>query len=82
MFRAAQTRSLDRHLLPVHHAVAGFFPPAVSPPRRMLLMPLAGQVTHFFLHHQAHQRQPGFAHEVADSFLQQTDDLGHRENHL
>ena len=82
IFRAPQTRSLDRHLLPVHHAVTGFFSPAVSAPRGMLLMPLPGQVPHFFFHHQAHQRQPGFAHEVAHSFLQQTDDLGHRKNHL
>ena len=37
---------------------------------------------HFFLHHQAHQRQPGFAHQVADSFLQQTDYLGHGKDHL
>jgi len=44
--------------------------------------PFAGKVPHFFLHHQAHQRQPGFAHEVAHSFLQQTDDLGHGNNHL
>jgi hypothetical protein len=45
-------------------------------------MPFPGQVPHFFLHHQAHQRQPGFPHEVAHSFLQQTDHLGHRKNHL
>src|SRR5260370_42528463 len=82
MFRVAQTRSLDRHLLPVHHAVTGFFSPAVSTPRGMLLMPLPGQVPHFFLHHQAHQRQPGLAHQVAHAFLQQTHDLGHRKNHL
>src|SRR5216683_5731668 len=82
MFRAAQTRSLDRHLLPVHHAVTGFFSPAVSTPRGMLLMPLPGQVPHFFLHHQAHQRQPGLAYQVAHAFLQQTHDLGHRKNHL
>ena len=48
----------------------------------MLLVPLPGQVPYFFLHHQAHQRQPSFAHEVADSFLQQTDDLGHGKDHL
>src|SRR5258707_14914289 len=82
MFRAAQTRSLDRHFLPVHHVVTGFFSPAVSTPRGMLLMPLPGQVPHFFLHHQAHQRQPGLAHQVAHAFLQQTHDLGHRKNHL
>jgi len=39
-------------------------------------------VPHFFLHHQAHQRQPGLTHQVAHAFLQQTDDLGHRKNHL
>ena len=27
-------------------------------------------------------RQPGFAHEMADSFLQQADHLGHGKNHL
>jgi hypothetical protein len=48
----------------------------------MLPVPLAGQVTHLFLHHQAHQRQPGFAHQVTDPFLQQADDLGHGKNHL
>jgi len=45
-------------------------------------MPLSRQVPHFFLHHQAHQRQPGLAHQVTHAFLQQTDDLGHRKNHL
>jgi hypothetical protein len=48
----------------------------------MLRVPLAGQVTHLFLHHQVHQRQPGFAHEMAHSFVQQTDDLGQGKNHL
>ena len=59
ILRRAQTRALDRHLLPVPHAVAGFFSPAVRPPRRMLLVPLPRQVTHLFLHHQAHQRNNG-----------------------
>jgi hypothetical protein len=54
----------------------------MGPPRRMLLMPLPRQVTHLFLHHQAHQRQSGLAHEMANAFLQQTDDLGHGNNHL
>ena len=45
-------------------------------------MTFSGQVPHFFLHHQAHQCQPGFAHEMADPFLQQSDDLGHRKDHL
>jgi hypothetical protein len=54
----------------------------MGPPRRMLLVPLPGQMPHFFLHHQAHQRQPGFAHEMANALLQQADDLGHRNDHL
>jgi hypothetical protein len=48
----------------------------------MLLVPLPRQVPHFLLHHQVHQCQPGFPHQVAHSFLQQTDNLGHRKNHL
>jgi hypothetical protein len=48
----------------------------------MLLVPLPRPVTHLFLHHQAHQRQPGLAHEMANAFLQQTDHLGHGKNHL
>ena len=56
--------------------------PSDGPPRRMLFVALPGQVTHFLVHYQAHQRQPGFAHEMAHAFLQQTDHLGHRENHL
>ena len=49
---------------------------------RVLLMTLSRQVPHFFLHHQVHQGQAGLAHQVADSFLQQTHDLGHGKDHL
>ncbi|MGB8060502.1 MAG: hydrogenase maturation protease [Candidatus Sulfotelmatobacter sp.] len=80
ILRRAQTGALDRHLLPIHHAVARFF--AMRPPRRMLLMPLPGQITHLFLHHQTHQRQPGLAHHVPDSFLQKTHHLGQGNDHV
>src|SRR5260370_27729427 len=48
----------------------------------MLLMASPGQVPLFFLPPRAHQRPPGLAYEVAQAFLQQTHDLGHRKNHL
>src|ERR1019366_4184411 len=78
----AQTRSPDRHLLPVHHAVAVLFSPAVSAPCGMLLVTLACQVPYFFLHHQVHQGKTGRAQQVADSFLQKTHNLGHGKDHL
>src|ERR1039458_1098546 len=78
----AQTCSPDRHLLPVHHTVAVLFSPAVSAPCGMLLVTLACQVPYFFLHHQVHQGKTGRAQQVADSFLQETHDLGHGKDHL
>src|ERR1019366_9033375 len=40
------------------------------------------QVTHFLVHHQVHQLQPGLPQQVSYSLLQQTDDVGHRKDHL
>jgi hypothetical protein len=48
----------------------------------MLLVTLACQVPYFFLHHQVHQGKTGRAQQVADSFLQETHDLGHGKDHL
>jgi hypothetical protein len=67
-FSAASTRLLSPSGEPAARDAARAAPP--------------GQVPHFFLNHQTHQRQPGFAHQVADSFLQQPDDLGHGKDHL
>src|ERR1035437_8109937 len=51
-------------------------------PPLVLLMALARQVTHFLVHHQVHQLQPGLPQQVSYSLLQQTDDVGHRKDHL
>jgi hypothetical protein len=48
----------------------------------VLLMTLSGQVPNLLLHDQVHQRQSGFAQQVADSFLQKSHDLGHGKDHL
>jgi hypothetical protein len=48
IFLAAQTGSPNGHLLPVHHAVTVFFPPAMSATLGVLLMTLSGQVPNFF----------------------------------
>src|SRR6266511_2029071 len=45
-------------------------------------MAISGQVAHFLLHYQAHQRQPGFSQQMSDAVLQQADDFGQREDHL
>src|ERR1019366_6396666 len=81
IFRAAQTGSPNRHLLPVHYAVTVFFPPAMSATLGVLLMTLSSQVPNFLLHDQVHQRQSGLAQQVADSFLQKSHDLGHGKDH-
>src|ERR1017187_9308905 len=81
IFRAAQTGSPNRNLLPVHHAVTVFFPPAMSATLGVLLMTLSSQVPNFLLHNQVHQ-QSGLAQQVADSFLQKSHDLGHGKDHL
>jgi hypothetical protein len=82
MFWAAQTRSPNRHFLPIHHAVTVFFSPAMSATLGVLLMTHSGQVLYFLLHDQVHQRQPSLAQQVADSFLQQPHHLGHGKDHL
>src|ERR1035437_7293707 len=51
-------------------------------PPLVLLMALARQVTHFLVHHQVHQLQPGLPQQVSYSLLQQTDDVGQRKDHL
>src|ERR1035437_9943428 len=51
-------------------------------PPLVLLMALARQVTHFLVHHQVHQLQSGLPQQVSYSLLQQTDDVGHRKDHL
>jgi hypothetical protein len=45
-------------------------------------VPFTGHLTHFFLHHQAHQSQSGFSEQVPDALLQKTDDLAQRQRHL
>jgi hypothetical protein len=77
-----QPRLLERHLLSVHHAVTILFAPAMRAAPCVLLMALAGQVMHFLVHHQVHQLQPGLPQQVSYSLLQQTDDVGHRKDHL
>jgi hypothetical protein len=47
----------------------------------VLLMPLTRQMAHFLLHHQVHQRQSDFSHQVPYSLLQ-SHDLGHPQHHL
>ncbi len=51
-------------------------------PLLVLLVALAGQRLHFFVHHQVHQFQSGVPQQVAHAFLQQADDVGHRQDHL
>ena len=43
----------------------------------VLLVPLARDVTHFFVHHQVHQFQSGVPQQVTHALLQQADDIGH-----
>ena len=44
---------------------------------RVLLVALASQRLHFFIHHQMHQFQSGVPQQIAHPLLQQADDVGH-----
>jgi len=48
---AAQACPLDPHLLAIHHAVAVFLAPAMCTALIELLMALASQRLHCFVHH-------------------------------
>src|SRR5579862_5517271 len=54
----------------------------MRPARFVLLVPLAGQVPDFLLHHGLHQRQSRLPQQVAHALLQQADYVGQWQDHL
>src|ERR1700722_20225915 len=76
------TRSLDRHLLPHHHAIAALAAPAVSCPFRLLLVALTSQFPDFFLHHQFHQLQASLTCQRTHALTQPARQPGPRWPHL